>query len=127
MFQGQIQIENIHNFNYLYIPIGAKINFFKFYLLPEIGVGINVSNRIKQLRTYPILSEEKHLQILPLDSEKFNALTIPVMLSIGTDFKLDDYSFSTGLKGSYGLNQVAKDPVRNDHYVGIGLILAMNL
>jgi hypothetical protein len=127
IFQGQIEIENIHNYNYLYLPIGAKINFSRFYLLPEIGLGVMVSNRTKQITKRPIVSDEKTVQLISLDSEAFNALTFPLLLSLGTDFKVGNYSLSTGVKGYYGLNQVVKTDRRNDHYFGIGLNLALNL
>lgn len=127
LFQGQVEIKNNHNYNYLYIPIGAKINFSKFYVLPEIGFGIIVSNRIKQIKKYPIVSDERIIEVTSLDLETFSPLTIPLILSIGKDFKLGNYSFSTGVKGYYGLNQIARNQQRNDHYFGFGLILAMNL
>lgn len=127
IFQGQIEIKNIHQYNYLYIPVGAKINFSKFYVLPEIGFGMIVSNRIKQIKKHPMVSDEEFIQVLSHDLEEFNTLTIPAILSIGRDFEWGNYSFSTGIKGYYGLNQISKYQQRNDHYVGVGLILAINL
>ena len=127
LFQGQIEMKSIHNYNYVYIPIGVKIDFSTFYLLPEIGFGVIVSNRIKQIKKYPIVNDERIVQVVSRDLEVFNTSTIPVMLSIGKDFKLGDYSFSTGVKGYYGLNQVTRDRQRNDHYFGVGLLLAINL
>lgn len=53
--------------------------------------------------------------------------SIPVSLAVGTDFKLAGISFSTGIKGYYGLNQVVRDVPRDNHYYGIGLLVAVNL
>lgn len=127
IFQGQIEVENIYHYNYLYIPIGAKIKFYQFYVLPELGFGVMVPSNIKEITTRPNLNDERIIEIIPLHSEEFNAFTIPILLTIGTDFKLGNYSLSTGIKGYYGLNQVTKTELRNDHYFGIGLILAITL
>jgi len=127
---GQLGIESIkfiHNYNYLYIPIGAKISLGQFYVLPEIGLGINVSKKTKQITEFTNGETEKETREETFNSGKFNNLTIPISISVGTDFQMADISFSTGIKGYYGLNQVVKDVPRDNHYFGIGLILAINL
>jgi hypothetical protein len=62
-----------------------------------------------------------------LNFGEFNKLSIPILLSVGTDVELFGKSFSAGLKGYYGLNQVVNDVPRKNHYFRLGLILAMNL
>lgn len=127
---GQLGIESIkfiHNYNYLYIPIGAKINLGNLYLLPELGIGINLSNKTKQVTEFTNGETEKETIDEQLVFDEFTKMSIPLSLSVGTDLELFGKSFSTGLKGYYGLNQVVKDVPRNNHYFGIGLILAMNL
>jgi hypothetical protein len=127
---GQLGIESIkfiHNYNYLYIPIGAKISFGQFYVIPEIGLGINISNKTKQITKFTNGETEKETRKEQPNSCEFNNLSIPISLSVGTDFKLAGKSFSTGIKGYYGLNQVVKDVPRDNHYFGIGLIIAINL
>ena len=127
---GQLGIESIkyiHNYNYLYIPIGAKISLGQFYVLPEIGLGINVSKKTKQITEFTNGETEKETREETFNSGKFNNVTIPVSISVGTDFRMAGISFSTGIKGYYGLNQVVKDVPRDNHYFGIGLILAMNI
>lgn len=127
---GQLGIESIkfiHNYNYLYIPIGAKINLGQFFVLPEIGLGINISNKTKQITKFTNGQTEKETRDEQPNSGKFNNLTIPIALSVGTDFQMAGKSFSTGMKGYYGLNQVVKDVPRDNHYFGIGLLIAMNL
>lgn len=127
---GQFGIESvkfIHNYNYLYIPIGAKINLGKLYLLPELGIGLNFSNKTKQITEFTNGETEKETRDEQLVVGEFNKISIPLSLSVGTDLELFGKSFSTGLKGYYGLNQVVNDVPRNNHYFGIGIILAMNL
>jgi len=127
---GQLGIESIkfiQNYNYLIVPIGIKYTVGKLYVLPELGIGINISNKTKQITEFSNGETEKETRDAGLNSGEFNKLSIPISLSIGTDLELFGKSFSTGLKGYYGLNQVVKDVPRNNHYFGIGLILAMNL
>jgi len=127
---GQLGIEavkSIQNYNYLYMPIGAKIDVGYFYLLPEIGVGFNITNKTTQIIEYSDGSTQKETRDAGLNSGEFNKLSIPFSISIGKDFKLSNISLSTGLKVYYGINQVVKDVPRNNHYFGGGLILAINL
>ncbi len=127
---GQFGIESIkfiHNYNYLYVPIGAKINFGQLFFHPEIGLGVNISNKTNQITEFTNGDTEKETIDEQLIAGEFNNLSIPISLSVGTDFKIASKSFSTGIKGYYGLNQVVKDVPRDNHYFGIGLIIAMNL
>lgn len=51
----------------------------------------------------------------------------PVSLVIGKEFHLGNQSFSIGLKGYYGLNEIADDAPGKGHYYGFGALLAINL
>jgi len=127
---GQLGIESvqfIHSFNYLHIPIGAKINLGLVYFLPEISLGINLSNKTRQITEYSNGETEREVRDHQLNAGEFNKLSFPVSLSVGTDFRLGGKSFSTGIKGYYGLNEVVAEVPRDNHYFGAGLILAMNL
>jgi hypothetical protein len=127
---GQLGIESvkfIHNYNYLYLPLGVKINYGQFYFLPEIGLGINISNKTEQSTKFTNGETEKETKDVQLNSGEFNNFSIPISISMGTDFKLAGKSFSTGIKGYYGLNRLVKDVPRDNHYFGIGLIIATNL
>lgn len=127
---GQLGIESvkfIRNYNYIYIPIGIKIKFNKIYLLPELGIGVNISNKTKQITEFTNGEKEKKTRDETLITGEFNKTSIPISLAIGADYSIGNKSFSTGIKGYYGLNQVVKDVSRNNHYFGIGLVLAMNL
>jgi hypothetical protein len=127
---GQLGIESvktIHNYNYLFVPIGVKINFGRLYLLPEMGFGINLSNKTKQITKYTNGEIKKETRDEQLIFGKFNKLSIPMSLSFGIDFMVGNISFSTGLKGYLSLNQVVRDVPRKNQYFGFGLILAVNL
>jgi hypothetical protein len=127
---GQLGIESVkfvQNYNYIQIPIGMKFELGKLYLLPEVGIGINLSNKTKQVTEFSDGETEKETRGQQLNFGEFNKISIPISLSIGTDFLLGNKSFSSGIKGYYGLNQVVRDVQRDNHYFGIGLILAMNL
>ncbi|MDF1699365.1 MAG: hypothetical protein P1U56_26165 [Saprospiraceae bacterium] len=126
-FQGQVEIKTIRTYNYLYIPIGVKINCSKFYVLPEIGLGAMLSNKNKKTSTRLWNNNEKIIEETSLDAEEFNAFTFPLLLSIGKDFELGNYLVSAGVKGYYGLNRIAKSEESNDHYFGAGFLLAIQL
>ena len=111
----------------MYIPVGAKINVGKLYFLPELGVGVNLSNRTQIITQFSDGQTAKITRDEPLIAGEFNKISIPLSLSVGTNFTVGDTSFSSGLKGYYGLNQVVSDVPRDNHYFGIGFILASNL
>ena len=117
----------IQNYNYLLVPIGAKIYFGNFYLLPEIGLAINIFNRTKEIIKFTngeTIKETKYAQSNP---GEFNSVSIPLSLSIGKEFNFANKTFSTGLKGYYGLNNIIRGLPRNNHYYGLGLIIATKL
>jgi len=99
---GQLGIESIkfiQNYNYLIVPIGFKYSMGKLYVLPELGIGINISNKTKQITEFTNGETEKETRDAGLNSGEFNKLSIPISISIGTDLELFGKSFSTGLKG----------------------------
>ncbi len=127
---GQFGIEEvkfIRNHNFLYIPVGVKINFDKFYLLPEVGFGYSISNTKKQVINYTNGETEKVKLDETLMFGEFNKYVIPISLIIAKEFGIGSKTISTGLKGYYGMNKVVKDVPRSNHYFGIGIVLALNL
>jgi hypothetical protein len=124
---GTESVKFIQNHNYLMIPIGFKYSIGRLFILPEIGFALNISNKTRQITEFSNGETERETRDMGLNSGEFNKLTIPFFLSIGTDLELFGKSFSTGLKGYYGLNHVVNDVPRNNHYFGFGIILAMNL
>lgn len=125
--QGIEEVKFIHNYNYLFIPIGVIIKFGKFYFLPEIGLGVNISNKTRQITKFTNGETEKETRDETLISGEFNKLSIPLSLSVARQISIGGKSFSTGCKGYYGINKVVRDVPRNNHYFGLGVLLAMNL
>ena len=126
---GQLGFESIrivNSYNYLYVPIGVKFNFGNLYLLPELGIGLNIFNRTKTEATFINGETELRIADLQATSGEVNQWSVPISLSFGFDFVLGTRSFSTGVKGYYSLNQLVNEGLRN-HYHGIGLILATRL
>lgn len=127
---GQLGIESvkfIQNHNYVMIPIGFKYSIGRLFILPEIGFALNISNKTRQITEFSNGEIERETRDMGLNFGEFNKLTIPILVSIGTDLELFGKSFSTGLKGYYGLNQVVNNVPRDNHYFGFGILLAMNL
>ena len=127
---GQLGIESvkfIQNHNYLMVPIGFKYSIGRLFILPEIGFALNISNKTRQITQFSNGETERETRDMGLNTGEFNKLTIPILVSIGTDLELLGKSFSTGFKGYYGLNQVVNNVPRNNHYFGFGILLAMNL
>lgn len=116
----------IHSNNYMYVPFGVKINLDQFYFLPEIGLGINISNTTKQFIKYSNGDTEIKWRDQSLINGKFNKLSIPISLSVGKDYKFDCILLSAGIKGYYGLNQVVNGVSRDAHYFGIGVMIAIH-
>ena len=117
----------INNYNYIIIPIGAKINLGRFYFLPEIGFGLNFSNKTKRITKYTNGEIEKETIDEKLNSEEFNRVSIPILIGLGKEFQIGGKSFEVGVKGYYGLNNVVKDVPRNNHYYGFGFLFGILL
>lgn len=124
---GHLGIESfkeIRNYNYMFIPVGAKINRGKFYFLPEIGLGVYLFNRKKQIITFTSGETKKETFVeIPIHG-KFNRIFIPLSMTLGYRFSGVAKTFSTGMKSYYGLTRVVKGAPRSGHHFGIGLFLA---
>lgn len=109
-----------YNYNYLFVPLGSQIYLGAWYLLPEAGVALNLTNKIRQTveLTNGDIFREKIKEELP--TGKFNKLSFPVSFSLGSDFKLAKHKFSAGVKAYFGLNRIAVGVPRSAHYYGFG-------
>ncbi|MFN8339394.1 MAG: hypothetical protein U0T36_10295 [Saprospiraceae bacterium] len=124
---GPIQsLKFVHNYNYLYIPIGAKIKFNDLYFLPELGLAFNLSNRVTQVVEFSNGITDRKTRNEVLNFGEFNKLSIPISLSVGKDFKFLNQAMSAGIKTYYDINKVVKGVTSNNHYYGIGLVLTAN-
>ena len=116
-----------YSYNYVFVPLGAKISFGDFYVLPEIGLGIKISSITKTKSTFDNGDTEVDSRGNTLFSGEYNTFSIPFSLSIGKEFLIGSVSFSAGLKGYYGINQIVKNVPRSNHYFGLGLIFGVKL
>jgi len=124
---GIDNIKFIHNYNYLIMPIGAKIYLSKIYLLPEICLGYNISNKYLKVTNYQSGKKEFVIDDETLYLGEFNKISIPVSMTIGKEFKITNKTFSFGMKGYYGINRVVRDVPRKNHYYGLGIVLGTKL
>jgi len=113
----------IENYSYLFIPVGLQIRLSKIFVLPEIGVGLYLSNSTNTITTYS--NGDVNQQKSTLSKDNLNAITLPLSLTAGHDIQLQSFSFALGVKAYYGLNRVAK--LRPNNYYGVGMFIAVNL
>ncbi len=128
---GQFGIEQLqfnHNYNYIIIPIGLKMNFDEFFFIhPEFGLGYNLSNRLKQITTFSNGDKEIERNEFNVIFAEFNKIALPIFLTIGTHLDLGKTSLLIGMKGYYNMNQVLKDVPRKNHSYGFGISLGLQI
>lgn len=121
------KIKSKSNFNYLIIPIGVKYKMGQWHIIPELGLGLYLSNNRIQTSTFPSGETEVTKKEIGLNSGEFSNLTVPISFTLLRGFSIGNKSFSTGLKAYYGLNQIVKDVPRKTQYYGLGLVFAINI
>jgi len=119
---GIDKIKFIHNYSYALFPFGAKQNIGKFYLNPEIAVGINISNKFKQITYYSDGQKEVEKKDEQLNIGEFNKITFPILLTFGYEFNKRNINILLGLRGYYSITNVVTDVPRNSHYIGLGIL-----
>jgi hypothetical protein len=125
---GQLDIETIksHRFQkYLVVPIGIKYQFGSFFINPDIGIGWNVSNQVKNEFVYTdgrVVSnkyEDKYSRI--------DKMTYPVSFGFGNSIQLKSCFVTMGVRGYYNLNQLTtllgSYP---GHYYGFGVFCGVS-
>jgi len=122
-----ISIKVVENYNYIVIPFGLKMSWSKLTILPEVGIGVNLSNSatsFTELETGETLKDRK-----AFDEGSLNKITVPLSLSIGTDVQLYNHTVSLGFKGYYAINRVPNSLIRinPNNYIGLGLFMALKL
>jgi len=121
------RVKTIENHNYLFIPLGAKISFGDFYVLPEIGLGIKISSTVKTINTFDNGETNVESRDNTLFSGEYNQFSIPFSLSVGKEFMVGSLNCSAGVKGYMGINEIVKNVPRNNHYFGLGILLGVRL
>jgi len=118
---GIDNIKFIHN--YFIIQIGAKIYLSKIFLLPEICLGYNIANKYLKVTNYQSGKKEIVIDDETLSLGEFNKISIPVLMTIGTELKIANKTFSFGMKGYYGIYRVVRDVPWKNNYYGLGIFL----
>ncbi len=121
------KVKTIDSHNYVFIPLGAKISFGNFFVLPEIGLGIKISSTTKTINTFDNGETSVESSDNTLLSGEYNKFSIPFSLSIGKEFIIGSLTCSAGFKGYYGINEVVKNVPRSNHYFGLGVLLGVKL
>ena len=127
---GDSELESvkfIQNYNYIYVPVGIRVDLDNFYLRPELAMAIALVHRSKVIAKEIDGERRVYKSEAELASGEFNKVAFPLSLAIGKDFKLAKLSLSSGLKGYYGLNQVVRNVRRDNHFFGFGLFVAGSL
>lgn len=117
----------IDNYNYLVFPVGSIFRLGSFYVHPEIGFGLNLSNRTKVRTTYEDGTTDTELFDSALIFGDYNKFTAPVLLTIGHEFPVSSFTLVAGFRGYYSITQVYRDVSRNGHYFGFGLYMGFRI
>jgi len=127
-FDSQSYIESIatHRFyHYIVVPLGFRYAFGSFFINPDISVGFNVGNPVKDQVTYSyslVVSgkfEDKYSDI--------NDFTYPVSLAFGNEIKMKACSVQLGIRGYYSLSGISpKLGFYNQHYYGFGVFAGVS-
>lgn len=121
------EIKYIANYNYVLLTAGIKQVLGKYYVLPELGVGLNLSNRTKQITKYAdgrVVKENRESEIF---GREFSNVVFPLFVGIGREFKLGNLDFSTGIKGYYNINSTVASSSRANHHYGLGILLSWKI
>jgi len=121
--EGHPDVDNVasHYFHqYFVLPLGFKYKFGSFFIQPDIGIGINVENKVKSHFVLTDGSEgtskSKDLYV------GVNNLTYPISFGFGNEITLKSCSVQMGVRGYYSLNGISSQLIYSDqHYYGFGV------
>lgn len=114
------KIESDYFHSYVVTPVGVTYYIGAFFIRPEIGIGWNIHNRLKNHVYYADGSESSSTE--EIDGNNINKTTYPVFLSIGYEISMETYSILIGLKGFYSLNPQVENYYEKWHYYGFGVV-----
>jgi len=124
-FGGQMEINKVESnrfHSYVVAPIGFTYYLGSFYISPEVGIGWNVSNRIKSHWYYTDGSELESEYIDKDNIDNINETTYPLFLSVGNEIRMKSYTILLGVKGYYSLNSFGQRASNAGHYYGFGVV-----
>lgn len=125
-------IEETFTHSYIYVPVGLKLLSGNYFIIPEVGLGFNRSNRVD---TYQITFEEKveDEEIIEFSNDiiltegLFNHITIPISLTVGIFIPIkQDIGASISARIFTSTNSIVKDISRKNRYSGAGLVIGFH-
>lgn len=116
------RLEQLRIHGYVVVPVGFTYNVGSFFVNPEIGIGWNVPNKMKDAIFYPDGTVEGIEWIDENNVYDVNKTTYPLFLTIGDEIRFDSWSILIGLKGYYSLNEIGGRPTYQRHYYGFGIM-----
>ncbi len=108
---------------YVVAPVGITYYIGSFFISPEVGIGWNINNRLKNQIYF--WDGTVHIEREDLNQEGMNKTTYPVFLGIGYEINMKTYSILLGLKGYYSLNPQVENYYENWHYYGFGAVTGL--
>lgn len=124
------RIELDHSHRYLVIPFGIKYHFGSFYVHPEIGIGADAGHPTRQYTFTTTMGPTFNLNSVIV--QQFNAsdhffgyrdYSLPLFLTLGSEFDLGVVSMILGVKGYYSLSTLKESQFGPpEHYYGVGVV-----
>jgi hypothetical protein len=116
------RIEQLRRHAYVITPVGFTYFMGSFFVSPEIGIGWNVSNSMKDVIYLQDGSSTGNEWVDEHNIYDVNEATYPLLLSIGNEIKFNSWSLMLGMKGYYSLNSIGQRATNAGHYYGFGIM-----
>lgn len=116
------RFEQLRIHAYVVAPIGFTYYMGSFFVNPEIGIGWNVGNRMKDEIFYSDGTVVENEWVDEQNVYDVNETTYPLFLTIGDEIRFNSWSVLIGLKGYYALNEIGGRLTYARHYYGFGIM-----
>ena len=116
------RLEQLRIHGYVVVPVGFTYYMGSFFVNPEIGIGWNVSNKMKDVLYYKDGTGSGSSWVDENNFYGVNKTTYPLFLTIGDEIRFNSWSVMIGLKGYYGLNEISGIFHLPRHYYGFGIM-----
>ena len=118
--------KNKFSYSYITIPLGLKYSLKSFFILPEIGLGIQsgfkhkiVNKRLNGDKT----KEDKS----DFDQGELKSMVLPLSIMIGYEHDMGDMKAYVGLRLFSSMSKMVDDNPRDYKYRGFGLVVGVRL
>lgn len=116
------RLEQLSIHGYVTVPVGFTYYLGSFFVNPEIGIGWNVYNKMKDAIFYSDGTEVGNEWVDKNNVYDMSKTTFPLFLTIGDEFRFNNWSILIGLKGYYSLNDIGGRATYPRHYYGFGIM-----